>query len=158
MKRLLLSTGFTIAALAAQAQIGPLVQLISIGANPKLRNNLMNNVLADEPYVPQATRHLQLKRTPADKLPKKGGAAVTELEALLQQCYTTYAADSLTEILGPDQYRAFSEGRRKAQTLPGAWNIRPYDEEMAFYQQQDHIRRARRARVARQPQAPGAAR
>jgi hypothetical protein len=40
------------------------------------------------------------------------------------------------------------------QGIPAHWSTRYYDEKLAFYQQQDHLRRARRQKLARQPKAP----
>ena len=155
MKRLLLSLGFSTMTLAAQAQVSPglLNGVVALGT---LIGRSQWQPQDDASVTTVAYRQWKItqKRTPVDKLPQKGGASIAGMEGLLHQCHSTFVADSVTEIIGPEQFRSFSELRRKMQTLPYSWDTRPYDAEMAFYQQQDHLRRQRRTLLAQPPKPP----
>ena len=136
-------------ALAAQAQMPIVVGGLTGAIIAENRAVKASEVVTKVTYE---GRTFQQRRTPAEKLPQPGSDSVREMEALLQQCYTTCVGDNVTEIISPVQFRNFAELRRQLQAVPFPWSTRFYDEELAFYQQQDHLRRARREQRARQPQ------
>lgn len=155
MRRILLSTGLITAALTAQAQALPVPTVLNpLNGALMARNSIreIQAVKASEVVtrITYAGKTFPQRRTPPAQLPARGGASVTQLESFLQQCYTVCRADSITEIIPFDQYSAYAALRRQVQAIP-LWRTTFYDEEMTFYQQQDHLRRARRQQLAQPP-------
>lgn len=146
MKRLLLTFGFTTAALAAQAQVPPLVRLISAGITVGTSAALKSKAELQDQYVPQANYGgltFPQKRTARGKLSiGQGKPEILQVEALLQRCYTTLTADPHAEVVSAEQYEAIQTTQQRINELRPEWDTDPYTEELAFYQEQDRARKS----------------
>jgi|GEM_PF-3574481 len=139
MKRLLLTCLFSTTILAAQAQFAQIVGLgVAAGVNAtRQQGNYVTKVTYRGQVISQ-------KRTPPGKLPKKGGPEIAQLEAMLQQCYSTLLADDVTPLVPTDRYQAFTSARQQLQAMRSPWDVSAYEEEMSFYRVEDNNRRYRR--------------
>ncbi|TGE13892.1 hypothetical protein [Hymenobacter elongatus] len=104
-------------------------------------------VVTPERYVTPFTYHGQAvsrQRTAADKLKGKGATEILALEASLEQSHAALLADSVSSFLPTAHYDAIVAAARKAAATRPGWDYSPYQQELAFYQQEE----ARRQKAA----------
>ncbi len=165
MKKLVLSVAVAIglsSAHPAQAQMGPLVNLIGAGLGlgarmalqPKLtpEQKAAQQAAAKEATDSKATEHvgtaapteLVMHRTPADKLPKQAAAQITDLEAQLDHCHAAMLASPAGTVCTAEQRTAIQAAAISVARAKPSFNLAPYQQEMAYYMAED----------ARRQQAP----
>ena len=88
-------------------------------------------ISAPEPH------ELVLQRTPADKLPKRGATQITALEAELDRCRAAMLADPAGLICPPAQRTALQNAAVSVARAQPSWDLRPYQQETAFYLAED---------------------
>ncbi|MDO7877338.1 hypothetical protein Q5H93_21515 [Hymenobacter sp. ASUV-10] len=145
MKRLLLSLAFITAALAARAQVSPLIRLVSAGITVGTSAALQSKAGLRDQYVPQANYQgmtFPQKRTARGKLNSgPGKPEILQVEALLQRCYTTLTADPHAEVVPAELYETIQKTQQLINELRPEWDTDPYTEELAFYHEQDRARK-----------------
>ncbi|RZK47817.1 MAG: hypothetical protein EOO59_17350 [Hymenobacter sp.] len=142
----------------AQAQVGPLVNLIGAGIGLGARAALSKKKPADqlapaptpapEAAASTAPQVLAMQRTPTDKLPKKGAEQIAALEAQLEQCHAAMLASPTGTVCTAEQRAAITQAARDVARAQQSWSLQPYQQEMAFYLAEDTRRQ--------QPAAPAA--
>ncbi|MFD1466894.1 hypothetical protein ACFQ48_01560 [Hymenobacter caeli] len=100
--------------------------------------------------VAGAPKELVQQRTPADKLPKKGAAQITALEAQLDLCHAAMLANPTGIICTAEQRTAIQSAAVSVARAQSSWNLQPYQQELAFYQAED-VRRQQLAAPANEP-------
>lgn len=171
VKKLVLSAFLAIGLSAvhtAQAQVGPLVNLIGAGLGlgtrlalqPKLtpeQKAAQQAAAAKEAADGQVTEHvgtaapteLVMHRTPADKLPKQAAAQITDLEAQLDRCHAAMLTSPAGTVCTTEQRAAIQAAAISVARAKPGFNLAPYQQEMAYYMAED----ARRQQAAT-PAAP----
>jgi hypothetical protein len=159
MKKLVLSVVLAIglgAAHTAQAQaafiIGRLVSIgvgAAIGASrtPKLTPEQKAAQLSQTATAQEATARsaaspagpteLVIHRTPADKLPKKAAAQITDLEAQLEQCHAAMLATPAGTVCTAEQRAAIQAAAVSVARAKPGFDLQPYQQEMAYYMAED---------------------
>lgn len=170
MKKLVLSAVLAISLSSihtAQAQMGPLVNLIGAGLGLGARMALQPKLTPEQKAAQQAATakesadskatervgtvapaELVMHRTPADKLPKQAAAQITDLEAQLDQCHAAMLASPAGTVCTAEQRAAIQAAAISVARAKPGFNLAPYQQEMAFYMAED----ARR----QQPATPAA--
>ncbi|OWP63083.1 hypothetical protein CDA63_11160 [Hymenobacter amundsenii] len=82
------------------------------------------------------------QRTTAETIKGKGASEILALEAALEQTHQALLADSAQSFLPATQNEAIIAAARKAATVRPAWNYSAYQQELAFYQQEETRRMA----------------
>ncbi|MCB2408830.1 hypothetical protein [Hymenobacter lucidus] len=95
-------------------------------------------------YRGQSVSH---QRTAPDQLKGKGKAEILALEALLDETHTAMQADTLQPFLPAGRFEATVAAARTAAAARPSWDYAPYQNELAFYQQEE----ARRQLVLNPP-------
>lgn len=131
-------------------------QLVRTGVRvvvpPSARPAPARAALLPAPLAPVATaaevatrfRQVQLQRTPAAQLPRRGPEAITVLETELERCHQAYLSDSTGVICSPAQRTALQQAAARLVQANSGWNSMPYQREAAFYIDED----ARRHQVS----------
>ncbi|PJJ61019.1 hypothetical protein [Hymenobacter chitinivorans] len=101
-------------------------------------------LVAPVSYRGQSFSH---QRTPAAQLKGKGQAEILALEALLDETHADLLADSTQSFLPAARYEATVAAARTAAAARPSWDYAPYQNELAFYQQEE----ARRQLVLNPP-------
>lgn len=167
MKKLLFSAVFLVglgSAQVAQAQAA-LVSLISTGirlgvmaaTQPKLTPEqkaakkaadkaAADKAVADQEAAehspvalaaPAAPTELVMHRTPADKLPKKAAAQITDLEAQLDRCHAAMLATPAGPVCTAEQRAAIQAAAISVARAKPGFDLHPYQQEMAYYMAED---------------------
>ena len=153
MKKLLLPI-FVLISLGTVQTAQAQVNLIRLGINAATlakRASDKNGAAATPDVVPTATYQGQSfprQRTPTDKLPKQAAEQITSLEAQLDRCHAAMLADPKGAVCTPEQRTAIQSAAVSVARARPSWDLKPYQQEMAFYLAED----ARR----QQPAAPTA--
>jgi hypothetical protein len=157
MKRLLLPffvlIGLgTVQTVHAQAALVNLVGLgLRLGTSAALKNKqapkaaeqsspeklAADKVAADKAAIAASPQELVMQRTPTDKLPKKAAEQITSLEAQLDRCHTAMLADPKGVVCTPEQRTAIQSAAVNVARAQSSWNLKPYQQEMAFYMAED---------------------
>lgn len=170
MKKLVLSAvlAFSLSAVhTAQAQVGPLVNLIGAGLGLGTRLALQPKLTPEQKAAQQAAAakeaadskateragtaaptELVMHRTPADKLPKQAAAQITDLEAQFDRCHAAMLASPAGTVCMAEQRAAIQAAAISVARAKPGFNLAPYQQEMAYYMAED----ARR----QQPATPAA--
>lgn len=82
------------------------------------------------------------QRTTPETIKGKGAPEILALEAALEQTHQALLADSAQSFLPATQNEAIIAAARKAATVRPAWNYSAYQQELAFYQQEEARRMA----------------
>jgi hypothetical protein len=149
---LLLAAAFT-----AQAQ---LAQLIGTGINVGRLAAKYGEGAEDRTnqlYVSQANYHGEVfaqKRTPASKLPGKGGPQIAALEHLLAGRSAALQADATSLLLTPAWEIEYAAALQAVNTARPSWSVVAYENEAEFYRLQNE----RRARAQKRVEARAASR
>jgi hypothetical protein len=157
MKRLLLPffvlIGLgTVQTVHAQAALVNLVGLgLRLGTSAALKNKqapkaaeqpspeklTADKVAADKAALAASPQALVMQRTPADKLPKKAAEQITALEAQLDRCHAAMLADPKGVVCTPEQRTAIQSAAVSVARAQSSWDLKPYQQEMAFYMAED---------------------
>lgn len=150
MKKILLPL-FALAALlgtAAEAQAqANLVHGITAGISMARMAARNKGTQTSQPEASTSTykgRSFAMQRTPADQLPKKGAAEVTEVETQLDRFHTALLADSTSALCTPEQRKAIQTALVSLGRAQSRWDLQPYQQEATFYLAED----ARRQKAA----------
>jgi len=94
------------------------------------------------------------KRCPEAAQLQPGGAQVVQLEQFLERRYAALLTDTLL-VLSPALEVEYATLSKQVWVSAPVWNTRAYDDEMAFYRQEDEVRQQWRQQVqaARQRRA-----
>lgn len=158
MKKSVLSVVLAISLSAvhtAQAQMGPLVNLIGAGLGLGARLALQPKLTPEQKAAKQAaakaaadgeaTEHaptaapaeLVMHRTPADQLPKQAAAQITDLETQLEQCHAAMLASPAGTVCTAEQRAAIQAAAVSVARAKPGFNLTPYQQEMAYYLAED---------------------
>ena len=171
MKKLVLSAALLLGAgttHALHAQAGALVNLIGLGARlgtqAALKHRAQPNAAeagearekaaastASQPaaqLAAAAPTELVRYRTPADKVPRKAAEPLTSLEGQLDRCHAALLASPTGPICSPEQRAAIQEAAVGVARAKPGFDLRPYQQEMAFYLAED----ARRQQATPNPE------
>lgn len=86
---------------------------------------------------PAGPTELVMHRTPADKIPKKAAAQITDLEAQLDQCHAAMLATPAGAICTAQQRAAIQAAAISVARAKPGFDLAPYQQEMAFYMAED---------------------
>ncbi len=103
--------------------------------------------------VAGAPKELVQRRTPADKLPKKGAEQITALEAQLDLCHAAMLANPTGVVCTAEQCTAIQSAAVSVARAQSGWDLQAYQQELAFYQAED-VRRQQAAAPAAPANAP----
>jgi hypothetical protein len=94
------------------------------------------------------------KRCPGVEHLQPGGAQIAQLEQFLDRRYAALLTDTLL-VLSPALEAEYATLSKQVWVNAPAWNTQAYDDEMAFYRQEDEVRQQWRQEVqaARQRRA-----
>ena len=155
MKHLLLFVLLLTASFRAQAQ---LAQFIGAGINIgrlAVRNNAAAADKADQLYVTQTNYNgegFARKRTPAGRLPSKGGPQIRAVEELLTGRYNALQADATAPFLTPAWEAEYAAAMQALTAAKPAWGVAAYNNEVEFYRLLNERRqRAQRATAVPAP-------
>jgi hypothetical protein len=142
----------TVQTVNAQAALVNLVGLgLRLGTSAALKNKqapkaaeqpspeklAADKVAADKAAIAAAPQALVMQRTPADKLPKKAAEQITALEAQLDRCHAAMLADPKGVVCTPEQRTAIQSAAVSVARAQSSWDLKPYQQEMAFYMAED---------------------
>jgi hypothetical protein len=151
MKRLLLPF-FLLIGLGTVQTANAQANLIRLGINAAIlakRASNSNNgsatpnnggAAATPEVAPTSTyqgQSFSMQRTPADKLPKKAVEQITALEAQLDRCHAAMLADPKGVVCTPEQRTAIQSAAVSVARAQSSWDLKPYQQEMAFYMAED---------------------
>ncbi|AMR26792.1 hypothetical protein A0257_06485 [Hymenobacter psoromatis] len=159
MKKLALSVALAIGLSAvhpAQAQVGPLVNLLGAGLGLGTRLALQPKLTPEQKAAQQAAAdkevadskatervgtaepaELVMHRTLADKLPKQAAAQITDLETQLEQCHAAMLASPAGTVCTAGQRAAIQTAVISVARAKPGFNLSPYQQEMAYYLAED---------------------
>ncbi|MBT9392431.1 hypothetical protein KLP40_04580 [Hymenobacter sp. NST-14] len=95
------------------------------------------------------------QRTAAGTLKGKGVEQIMALEAALEQSHQALLADSVQPFLPATQTEAIMQAAREAAAARPGWNYAAYQQELAFYQQEDARRQQALLPAPAAPVKPG---
>ncbi|HEX8330110.1 MAG TPA: hypothetical protein VF629_21420 [Hymenobacter sp.] len=127
-----------------------LVHGISAGIGLARAAGRNNDAKSDLPVATTSTyrgHSFAMLRTPADQLPKKGAAEVTEVETQLDRFHTAMLADSTSSFCTPEQRKAIQTALVSLGRAQSRWDMQPYQQEATFYLAED-ARRQQKALAA----------
>jgi hypothetical protein len=132
----------------AQAALANLVGLgLRLGTNAALKNkqdlkaaeqpSAEKLATADLTTISASPKELIMQRTPIDKLPKKAAEQITSLETQLSRCQAAMLADPKGAVCTPEQRTAIQNAAVSVARAQPSWDLKPYQQEMAFYMAKD---------------------